>query len=153
MYLLKPCSGSPSVSFRASLLIFSRYSPLATAVVISFAVYAIGRPICSVSSVASTSCLSLMSFRALLTIACRSPKGKSRKSLKACVEIAGRRATSESDRLLLVNMGSFVVGDMVVRTSVGILEAASYEEAFLRNMQSPAPRQSFLVAPHYANLR
>ena len=57
---------------------------------------------------------------------------------------------SESERPSLVNMGLFVEGDMVVRTSVGILEEASYKEAFL---QSPALQQRFLINPHFAYVR
>jgi hypothetical protein len=121
MNLLKPFSASPSVSFNASSLIFNKYSPLFTAVATSFAVYAIGRPICSVSSFANTSCLSLRSLRALLTIACLPAKVDLRKLRNASVATWGRNASSVAEMPFLVTTGLFVVGDTVVIISTDIL--------------------------------
>ena len=98
IYLLKPCSGSPSVSFNASSLIFNRYLPLATAVVISLAVYAMGRPICSVSSFARTSCLELRISRAFVAIVRRLCEDVNLYSSNACSAARGSNAISEVER-------------------------------------------------------
>ena len=121
MNLLNPFSASPSVSFNVSSLIFCRYSPRFTAVVTSFAVYAIGRPICSVSSLASISCLSPKIFNAFFTIACLSAKVVLRKFRKASVATWGRRASSVAEMPFLVTTGLFVEGDIVVIISTDML--------------------------------
>jgi len=121
MNLLKPFSASPSVSFNASSLILRRYSPLFTAVVTSFAVYAIGLPICSVSSFARTSCLSFRSFNAFFTIACLSAKDVLRKLWNASVATWGRSSRSEADMPGRVSTGLLVVGEIVVIVSTDIL--------------------------------
>lgn len=119
--LLNPFSASPSVSFNVSSLIFSKYSPRFTAVVTSFAVYAIGRPICSVSSLASISCLSPKIFNAFFTIACLSAIVVFRKLRKASVATSGRSLRSAAETPFLVKMGLFVIGEMVVIVSTDIL--------------------------------
>ena len=117
IYLLKPCSGSPGVSFKASSLTLRRYRPLATAVVISLAVYAIGLPICSVSSSASTSCFARSKSRALFTIRCRSFKLVVLYVSNARSACVGSRAMSALERPLRVRIGLLVDGDIVISCS------------------------------------
>ena len=117
MNLLKPSSGSPSVSLRASSLIFNKYSALVTAVLISFAVYAIGLPICSVRSFANTSFRAESSCNAFFTMACRCFSEVRLKSLKAFVATTGNSAASSSDRPCRLRICSFVMGEMVLRCS------------------------------------
>lgn len=125
MNRLNPFSGSPSVSFKESPLILSRYSPLATAVVISFAVYAMGLPICSVSSFANSSCLSVRSFSAFLTMACRSEMVVFLNDKKASVATFGRASISAFERPLRTTTGLLVVGDIVVIFSTDIFVSSS----------------------------
>jgi hypothetical protein len=121
MNLLKPFSASPSVSFKASSLIFKRYSALITAVVTSFAVYAIGLPICSVSSLAKTSSLLFKISKAFVTIACLSFNVVLRQLLNASVARVGKSSRSEAEMPFLVKTGLLVIGDMVVIVSTDIL--------------------------------
>lgn len=120
MYLLKPSCASPGVSCKACSLILSMYSPLATAVVISLAVYAMGRPICSVSSLASSSCLSLMSCKALRTIFWRSENGVLRYFKNAFCADFGSSASFASVGPWRSSMGLLVDGEMVVIFSEAI---------------------------------
>lgn len=122
MNLLKPASGSPSVSLRASSLIFRRYSARLMAVVISLPVYARGRPIWTVSSRARSSVLAARSVRAFFTMICLSASGVVRHDLKASVVAFGRRPNSTSEMPLRVRIGSFVVGEMVVKTSADMMK-------------------------------
>jgi len=121
MYLLKPFSGSPCVSLNAALLILSMYSPRAAAVVISFAVYEIGRPICSVNSFASLSCRSRSSLRAFLTIACRSDNVVRLNDSNASCALFGIVTSSLSEGPVRVRIGLLVEGEMVVSVSTAIL--------------------------------
>lgn len=121
MNLLNPFSASPSVSFRVSSLILRRYSQRATAVEISFPVKAIGLPIWVVTSRASSSVLSVSHLRAFFTMACLSANEVFLHSWNASAEVLGISSTSSAEMPLRVMMGSFVLGEMVVRTSTDIL--------------------------------
>lgn len=132
--LLNPFSASPSVSLNVSSLILSIYSPRFTAVVTSFAVYAIGRPICSVSSLASTSCLSPKIFNAFFTIACLSARDVLRKLRKASVATSGRSLRSAAEMPFRVKIGLFVIGEMVVIVSTDILRAVEPDFVELKDV-------------------
>jgi len=121
MYLLKPSCGSPGLSARASLLILSIYSPRATAVVTSLAVYAMGLPICSVSSFANSSCRELRRSKAFLTIFCRSARGVFLYDSKAVHDRFGRASSSEAEGPCRVTIGLLVIGEMVVIVSVAMV--------------------------------
>lgn len=121
MNLVKPCSCSPSVSFNASSLIFNKYSALASAVLISFAVYAIGLPICSVSSFAKTSFRADSNCRAFFTTVCRCAREVCRYSSKAFVATMGSSVASDSDRPYRVRIGWFVMGEMGEITSTAMV--------------------------------
>ena len=117
----KPASSVPGTSWpRTSSAILFRYSPLLTAVVISFAVYAIGLPICCVSSFANSSCFSLSSCSAFVTIFCRllSVGQDFRYAAKAFWAIEGSFAISSGEAALRITIGWFVEGEIVVKVSL-----------------------------------
>lgn len=116
-YRLKPSWASPGVSAKDSSLILTRYSPRATAVETSFPVYAIGRPICSVISLANTSSLCEMSWRAFLTMVCLSLRDVFLYESNALADLAGSSFNSASVRPLRSTMGLLVMGEMVVIVS------------------------------------
>lgn len=121
MNLVNPFCGSPAVSLSASSLTLNKYSALIMAVSTSLAVYAIGRPICSVSSFAKTSFRAERSCNAFSTILCRCANDVCLYSLNASVTSNNNLVTSFSDRPCRVKIGSFVIGDMVLRISAAMI--------------------------------
>lgn len=117
----KPFSASPGVSFSASSLAFNKNSARLMAVEISLPVYAIGRPICSVSSRASSSVRPASASSALRTMIWRSLSLVVRHVLNALAAVSGSSARSACEMPLRVTIGSFVVGEMVVMTSTDMM--------------------------------
>jgi len=120
IYLSNPSSDSPGVAFKHSSLTLSIYSPLAAAVVISLAVYAIGLPICCVSSCARSYWREVRISRARRTIFWRSGRGVLLHVLKAVWAFLGRSVSSASVGVWRVRIGLLVEGEIVVRVSVDI---------------------------------
>ena len=118
---MNPFSGSPSISLSTSSLILRRYSARFTAVATSLPVKAMGRPIWTVSSSASSPSCWARILRNFLTISCLSLRVVLRKLWKASVATLGMDSRSAGETPFLVRMPSLVEGEMVVRTSTDII--------------------------------
>lgn len=143
------------MSDKASSQMLSRCSPRATAVVTSFAVYAIGRPICSVISLASSSCLLLMMSSAFLTYAFLSSSDVFLYDLKASADLVAKSLSSLSLSPLRSTMPLLVMGEMVVIVSAMIVCSSQYRrrecvEEENRSFESlrNRPLSPYLLSPY-----